>query len=226
MATRSQSCPALGLDLEASTTIIYKFFVRERSLIPSGLREGSKRSNQAADRKHAEEAVAAGQERAAMDSRVRPGRVDTGMAVYQNAERVRIGSVRSLLAREGFWLSDAYFFEKQARGNRPTDYVIVLVLSTENEEAMKLTRATMEGLRKLARENVWTTHVWDNSNLGNPSTANFTGRQQGKPSHELVVRDGFLRLETPEGKNAYEVETQEDAQIADELLAALEGIKL
>jgi hypothetical protein len=221
---QTHSHPLRGLDLFASRVLIYKFFVRDRSLVPQGLREGARQSNRTVDRQHAEVARAAGQANVAEVDRIRPNRVDTGMPVYQHEQRVHIGSVRSLLAHKGFWLADAYFFEKPAQRDKPADFVIVLVLSMDNEEAMRIPRATMEGLRRLARENIWTAHVWDNSNLGNPSTVNFTSRQQGNPKHTLVVRADFLQLVTSDGENAAVVEDREDQRVAQDLLNDLEGL--
>ncbi len=215
-----------GLDLNASPIILYKFYVRDRTLVPPGLREGQPRSNWQTDRQHAEEAEAAGLGNLAIDGRVRPGRTDTGKAVYQNENRVQIGSVRALLAREGYYLVDACFFEKPSKGVRPSDFVISLTLSSlERDSARKLPRPTMDALRKLARENTWTAHVWDNTNLGNPATVNFTSRQQGKPSGMLVVRGNFLQLVNSDGENAAVVEQREEREIARELIEAFEELE-
>ena len=161
-----------------------------------------------------------------MSGRVRSDRVDTGLAVYQNEERVRIDSIRSLLARQGFWLADAYWFQKPSFGNKEGQCVINLTLSRTISTSIKLPRSVMGELRKLARENIWRVSVWDNSNLGNPSTVNFSGRLQGSPNRSLIIRDEFLCLVTPDGEDAVDAERIEDARIGSALISELEEISL
>lgn len=216
----TRSCPALGIDLCACDEILYKFTVGSRSQIPTDIREISRPSDKKMDQKHANEAKQAGLYREATDGLVRPGRVDTGIAVYQNVERVRIGSIRSLLALEGFALVDVHFFQKPGS----EQCVIVMLLSQEGEP-MKLLHRTIEALRKLARENVWKFHGWDNSNLGKPATLNFTSKQQGNPECMLVVRNGFLQVTDLEGVNAVDLEASEDRKMGRNLVELLETIK-
>ena len=215
-STTLVSVPAFGLRLRADRPILYKFFVNKRELVPAGLHETTRDSDKKVDQQHAEKAIAAGDAHSAMQGRVRPGRVDTGVAVYQNAISTQIGSIRSLLAPKGYRLGDAHFYKKSGFGKYAKDqWVIVLYLSTEVLESIMLSSATVEGLRKLARESTWTANIWDNLDT---QTLNFTNRQAGqKAKGTLVLREGFLKLLDLEGEDVSEVERTEELTSAAEI---------
>lgn len=194
--------------------ILFKLFLPKGQAVPDGVRHASQIPEAERDRRNAKNAKAEGRGREAMVGRVRPGRVDTGTPVYQNEPNIQIASLRSLLAREGYRLSDVHHFV-----NDRDQSVIVMRLSTE-EEAMKLPRKTMDALRAIVRENIWTGNIWDNGDE-RPSTANFTSPRRGEASRMIVVRDDFVRLVDLDGNNVRDLESAEDLRIARNLLAEL-----
>lgn len=224
MSVETQSCPALGLELYGQP-ILYKFFLSKQELVPEGIRTVERDNDRAVDRRHAEEAKAEGRSHDGMEGRVRPGRVDTGSAIYPNQASVRIGSIRSLLALQGYRVTDCHFYLKPGFGKGKDQYVIVLSLQVGGKSTT-LSKETIEGLRRLARENTWTLNVWDNGN-DRPSTINFTARQpNGRSERMLAIRDGFLKLTDLNGVDPYEMERAEDARISDEILNSLEAVRL
>jgi hypothetical protein len=214
MNTAKQSSHLHGLSIRGQD-ILYKFFVANRSVVPEGLREVSTTADKARDQKNADIAKSEGNGKLAVEGRVRPGRVDTGKAIYQNVERVKIASVRSLLARKGYRLTDAHFYQKIGQES----CVIVLNLSTKGE-AVKLSRKTMDALRAMSRDLSWKTNVWDNGDE-RPSTVNFTNSSSRQPGQMLVVRDDFLRLVDLDGFDPVSFEADEDRRVAEELLEEL-----
>lgn len=182
-----------GLYLRSLKSVLVKFMVKDRSLVPAGLRDVSRPSDKVMDKIHAEEVVKAGEPRLAMEGRVRPGRVDTGKPIYQNEEHVRAGFIRQGLVNNGLRLTDAHFFVKRA-GKGGDQYVIVLSYNRSWGDLPVLSEETLEGIRRLVREFNYTAHVWDNP--GGNATVNFTARQTGAFAQTLIVRDGVLTLES------------------------------
>jgi hypothetical protein len=210
------SVPAFGLRLDPKKPVLFKIFLNKRELVPAGISEKRRQSDKEMDRQHAEEAIARGDNRAAVDGRVRPGRVDTGNAVYQNVPAVQIGSIRSLLALKGYRLGDVHWFEKLGHGKHAkTQYVIVMYLATDCQP-IELPPEALEGLRKLCREAPYTANVWDNENI---QTLNFTSRQVGlKPKAKIVSRDGYIRiLDLDSEQDVGEMEREEELMSAQEI---------
>lgn len=217
------SNPGQGLELRGQS-LLYKFFIGNRNSVPAGIREISRESDRKVDQRHAGEAVAEGNARGAIEGLVRPGRVDTGVAIYQNEQATHIASVRSLLALRGYRVVDCHYYVKPGFGRNPRDTAVIVLSLSQRGEGIELSKETLSGLRKLARENRWTTHVWDNGSE-RPSTINFTSRTQVRPEKMMVMRDGFLRLVPVEGNDAWVIEREEDSRIALDLLDQLERLK-
>ena len=215
---------ALGLRLDPNKVLLYKFYLNRRDLVPAGIREIPRPSNKAMDDAHAQEAIARGDEHAAMDSILRPGRRDTGKAIYQNAKYTQIGSIRSMLAPKSYRLTDVHFFEQKGYGKKPRDqWIVVAALDTQGD-SFRLSPETVDGLRKLALESTYTANVFDNFK---DQTLNFTERQPGqKPKAKLVVRKGFLQiLDLEEGKDVASIEREEDLMSAKEIEDLLASFK-
>lgn len=216
------SNPGQGLELRGQD-LLYKFFVGNRNAVPEGIREIGRESDRKVDQRHAQAAVAEGNARGAVEGLVRPGRVDTGVAVYQQEQATHVASVRSLLALRGYKVVDCHYYVKPGYGRNPRDTAVIVLSLSQQGEAKELSKEILSGLRKLARENRWTTHVWDNGER--PSTINFTSRTQVRPEKMVVMREGFLRLVPVEGNDAWVIERDEDSRIARELLDQLEHLK-
>lgn len=219
------SVPAFGLKLDPGKPLLFKFYLNRLELVPPGLKEIHRPPNVEMDHRQAEKAIARGDERSAMDGRVRPSRKDTGNPVYQNVERVQIGSLRSLLALRGYKLEFPHFFKQSGYGKNPRDqWVVVLGLDANREESEPLSQNTLEGLRALARESVYTADVWDNHDK---QTLNFRKRQPDqKPLTKIVQRDGYIRLlDAIEGQDAAELERQEDLASIEEIEQLLASLK-
>jgi len=175
----------IGINLADEEHILFKITLSNKSLVPAGIREIERESDKVIDRRNADKAIAAGNARVATVGRVRPGRVDTGKPIFQNVERVRVSLVRGILARKGFRLADAHFFVRN-------DGKAVLVLSLmKGRDTLELPRATVEAIRAMARDNVWTADMWENVDN---ATLNFRARQQGSAKQSITVDDDMLMM--------------------------------
>jgi hypothetical protein len=223
MTTPQAFVPAFGLKLDPAKPILFKIFLNKHELVPAGIPEKKRASDKEMDRQHAEEAIARGDSRAAVDGRVRPGRVDTGNAVYQNVPAVQIGSIRSLLALKGYRLGDVHWFEKKGFGKHPrTQYVIVMYLAA-NCEPIVLPPEVLEGLRELCRGAPYTADVWDNRDT---QTLNFRSRQVGlKPQATILSRDGYIRIvDLYNDRDVAEIEREEELAATDDIVEMLKDV--
>jgi hypothetical protein len=202
------SSHARGLKLDATKALLYKITVNNRDLVPVGIPEKKREATRVLDQRHADAAIAAGKPELAVADRVRPDRKDTGGAIYQNIDRVGIGSIRSLLALKGYVITNVHYFPQRDK------FVIVLSLAVGGTPIM-LAPETIEGLRKLARENSWTANFWDNDST---QTFNFTRRAAGAlPQVVTLFRNGYVMLVDAEGESATTIETREDLRNAAEI---------
>jgi hypothetical protein len=216
-----QSSRRNGLVLDGRP-LLYKFQVGSRDAVPAGIKEVVRQSDREIDKRHADEARAMGDDRAAVQGRVRPGRVDTGEAIYQNEPGVHIASVRSLLALRRYGLVDIHFYMKPGFGKHGRDTAMIVMRLEVAGERIKLPYATIEGLRRLARENRWTLNIWENFDN---ATINFTRRTQEKAIQMLVMRDGCLRLVEIDENDPRLLEREEDALVGQELLDEVAEIR-
>ncbi|MDB5266690.1 MAG: hypothetical protein JWN89_505 [Parcubacteria group bacterium] len=122
--------------------------------------------------------------------RIRDGRVDTGVQIYNNEKMVSAELVRRALTNAGFGLDRAQMHKQQKEG-ATTKFVVTLAYSPAGTPIAELSRATTEALRDLA-STPWFCHIWLNPN--GVLTINFVGVQQGSPKQNVTVRDDVLGI--------------------------------
>lgn len=174
------------LSLDASDTILVKFFFTNEQHVPRGIPKIGRTSSYALDFTHKQQAITAGKADLGAVGRHRESRVDTGEPVISDLHGVQATLLKEDLLKTGFALKNLHWMEQRKTG-RPTKFVVVCEF-VRGKQACNLPQAVLDALDYLSHTSRWICHVWDNSALGKPTTINFVVRQTHIPaSYYLMV---------------------------------------
>lgn len=196
----SESVSTAVRALPSPDTFLVKFNFTNSKWIPVEILEKQRDSNVAVDQGHADSARDSGSPELGEMGRVRRGRRDTGKHVAE-LDFVQAAMLRRGFVNAGWWLAAAHWHRQEPRQGSPSGkpkYVVTLMFSRTESDALELKRTTLEALRELARTTWQHCHVWLNSN--GVSTINLVGRQpDARPRLALAVRGGELKAIPVEG---------------------------
>jgi len=163
--------------LADNEVVVVKFGFSNPKVIPAGLRSVERKG-----------------ERELLERRRAQG-TGPGVQVVNNTQQVQVAMLRRGLAANGFLLVDVHVYELR-RPNRKTKYMVSLSFRrvAKNEEIIEIAPETLDGLRRLATEAVWSGHIWQNPN--GVVCVDLVQRQPGvAPKNAFVTREGALGVE-------------------------------
>lgn len=168
----NQGGNTMSSNTKLQSTVIVKFSLSKRELVPAGIPEKSARERGAHDAKRVGEALEQGTPELAEQGRVRAGVVDTGEQIVEQ-KNVSALKLELTLFANGYILSDLHWFEKKPSDPRKGKSKFV-VCATYTRPADKPTITL--GLHTALTSVTWgQVYVWKNPNGTN--TINLTGRQ-------------------------------------------------
>lgn len=192
---QQQSVPATKrpVYLEECLVVWVKFNFTNPNHVPPGIMRMDRRpDDHILDRDHAHKAMSIGRPDLAEVGRHREGRVDTGEKVHENVQQTQLAFLRRGMANNGMKLGRCRWYIHQVPG-RQTKFVVELGFTHNPQAMLTLTRQQEDALRALARDAVWTSHIW--ANPDDTCTVNMVQRQPGvPPKNAVVVRDGKLTV--------------------------------
>lgn len=169
-----------------------KFNFTNQKHIPPGIERIDRPGDKLLDLLHAHKAKRAGQASLAEVGRHREGRVDTGEKVRENLQQTQLAFLRKGMANNGFRVSRCRWYEHQVEG-RQSKYVVEIGFTDNINASIWLTRGQEEALRALARDAVWTAHIW--ANPDDTCTVNMVQRQPSVvPKNAVVIRNGAITV--------------------------------
>lgn len=193
MAQQEQFTPATKrpVHLQECLVVWVKFNFTNPNHIPPGIiRHDRRPEDNILDRNNAFKARSIGRPDLAEVGRHREGRVDTGEKVHENVQQLQVAFLRRGMANNGFHIGRCRWYLHQVP-NRQMKYVVEIGFTNNPDVVLNLTRQQEDALRALARDAVWTGHVWFNPD--DTCTVNMVQRQPGAtPRHAVVVRDGKI----------------------------------
>jgi len=207
-----QLIPGRAANLATVNSVLVKFQVNDKSLIPAGIRQQVRKDDHDMNRQHADDKYDCGNTDLSAVGRVRPGMVDTGDNFIPHLNNVQPNFLITALTNSGFVLAQCHWYPKQNKGYKKGEvYVIVLdykkqsVLSkiTSDDaglkvnvsEGIKLEGETLAQRRELSRTTWSQLFAWSNPNK--VITLNFSGHLKDvRPRNALVIRKGTLSAAT------------------------------
>lgn len=177
--------------LEECLVVWVKFNFTNPNHIPPGIIRNDRRPEDGIlDRNNAFKARSIGRPDLAEVGRHREGRVDTGEKVHENVQQTQLAFLRRGMANNGLKLGRCRWYIHRIEG-RQTKFVVELGFTSNPKVMLTLTRQQEDALRALARDAVWTSHIWYNPD--DTCTVNMVQRQPDvSPKNAIVVRDGKL----------------------------------
>jgi len=201
----------MGVNLSEASAVLVRFHYTNPKIIPRGLRSIERLS-----------------ERELIKKRMKAMQVDSvnktyGRQVLHNIERVQVAVLRVGLANNGLRLVDGHTFDEKVIG-RKTKYITSLGFRRLNDGEVdpEIPAEAMADLRTFSTSAVYLGHVWVNPN--GVMVIELMMRQPGvTPKCAFVVRSGWIVAMPTE---ILVDETDEDAQMAGEIISELGSIKL
>lgn len=181
-------------------TVLVKFSVKARDLIPPSLSRRVRQKEEEVDIRHGQEALKMGNMELAQVGREREGRVDTGFHAVDNLGPCHLAMLVKGLASNSYHLTDAFCYTKAKKYvcgvNVRSDYThVITLIFTWGGERVELFKELEQDLLQL-RKMVWQyCHVWDNANTFSTVTVNLGGGplQGVSPKWAIVVRNRVLQ---------------------------------
>jgi len=179
-------------------TIIAKFTVNKRAMVPAGIAERQRGTDEQSDVRQQLNTIRAGQADLAEVGRVREGRVDSGeQRIIVEGNPTNVDFLRRNLTSSGFRLTQVQYYERVTDPGKPwskTKYVIECIFTRVTAELEPYdTTKIDDALRQLATTSFNFCYVWVNPDL--TCTINLSGRAPDVDSHgSLKVVDGELQF--------------------------------